>query len=274
LNPFFYGVALFHKPKSRNYQSDAISANLQLNGSFYDRHHIYRVEWEPPSEDGTGGYIKWFTDNKFVFAVYGESLEITKTEIPSEPMYMIMNTAVSYTWGFPMPCPDNCPCDCYECGNPQCLCALPAGYCDNFPAGFEIDYVRVYQAVNESKHVLGCSPISRPTAQYIEGHAKRYMEEGQTRPLLNVRTGGETCSNHNDCGGSKRGECSESGVCLCLEGWTGPSCRAHAASYDFDTSAPTPVFSRKFAAFTLLPIPIRYCLTYCGVFDSEQNGDA
>ncbi|GKY95287.1 hypothetical protein MPSEU_000490600 [Mayamaea pseudoterrestris] len=242
LNPFFYGVTLFHKPKSRIYQSDALSANLQLNQSFYDNHHLYRVEWEPPMDDGTGGYIKWFTDDRFVFAVYGESLKITKTEIPSEPMYLIMNTAVSHTWGFPMPCPDNCACDCYECGNPQCMCALPTGYCDNYPAGFEIDYVRVYQAVNESKHILGCSPEARPTALFIEGHAKRYMEDGQSRPLQGIRRGGVVCVRNEDCGGPERGVCSDSKVCQCFDGWTGPSCLAHAGFYDVDTSAHIPIF--------------------------------
>jgi hypothetical protein len=243
LNPFFYGVTLIHKPKTKTYQSDAISANLQLNSSHYEKHHLYRVEWEPPAVNGSGGYIKWFTDNQFVFAIYGDSLEIMKTEIPSEPMYLLMNTAVSYTWGFPMPCPDNCACDCYECGNPECLCALPAGYCENYPAGFEIDYVRVYQAVNESKHILGCSPESRPTAQFIEGHLKRYMSEDQTRPLQPIRNGGGPCFGHKDCGGTTRGECSSSNECVCLEGWTGPNCVAHAAFYDVDTSAPLPVIS-------------------------------
>lgn len=226
-------------------------------------------------ENGTGGYLKWYTDDKFVFAVYGESLEITKTEIPSEPMYLIMNTAVSYTWGFPMPCPDNCACDCYECGNPMCLCALPTGYCDNFPAGFEIDYVRVYQAANETKHILGCSPASRPTAQFIEGHAKRYMEQGQSRPLQSVRTGGGVCSSHRDCGGPERGGCSTSNVCVCLAGWTGPNCLAHAGFYDVDTSAPVPSFSCKCPfcfAYKLVALDFQFFLFNSSQLGSEHYG--
>lgn len=231
-------MVLEHKPKIYTYQADALSANMQLNDTHYQQQHLYRVEWEPPKEDGSGGYIKWFTDNKFVYGIHGKSLEIMQTEIPSEPMYLIMNTAVSSHWGFPAPCPDGCECECFECGNPACQCALPVGYCDNFPASFEIDYVRVYQAVNESSHILGCSPEHRPTALFIEGHRKRYTTEGQSRPLEPIKKGGARCSNVSDCGGSTRGECSSSGVCQCHKKSTGPSCLAHAGFYDVDSSKP------------------------------------
>lgn len=157
-----------------------------------------------------------------------------------------MNTAVADSWGFPAPCPDNCDCKCFECGNPTCACALPSGYCDNFPAGFEIDYVRVYQAKDESKHVLGCSPVDRPTASFIEGHASRYMDEGQKTPLQHVQRGGGDCSGDIDCGGEKKGRCSSShSSCVCNDDWTGPNCLAHAAFYDYDTSAPIKHFSCK-----------------------------
>jgi len=204
------------------------------------------VEWEPPNWDGTGGYIKWFTDGKFVSGVFGDSLDIMETEIPSEPMYMIMNTAVASSWGFPTPCPDGCECECFECGNPECACALPAGYCENFPASFEIDYVRVYQAVNESRHMLGCSPAHRPTEKFIQGHVKRYVSEGQTAPLEPIRAGGGMCSLHSDCGRNDRqGTCSTSGTCSCVKGWTGPHCLNHAAYYNADNSAKKPEFSSK-----------------------------
>lgn len=49
------------------------------------------------------------------------------------------------TWGFPAPCPANCPCSCFDCRKSECLCGTPARMCDNFPADFLIDYVRVYQ---------------------------------------------------------------------------------------------------------------------------------
>ncbi|GAX26071.1 hypothetical protein FisN_4Hh425 [Fistulifera solaris] len=236
LNPFFYGVTLVHKPKQYTYQADAISANLQLNDTHYNSMHLYRVEWEPPAEDGSGGYLRWYTDEKFVFGINGDSLSIMQSEIPSEPMYLLMNTAVSSSWGFPAPCPDNCECECFECGNPACQCALPTDYCNNFPASFEIDYVRVYQAVNESRHILGCSPESRPTEKWIEGHAQRYMEEGDKAPLRPLQTGGMPCEKDRDCGGKLHGICI-SGRCACEDGYTGPNCLAHAGFYDEDTGA-------------------------------------
>jgi Beta-glucan synthesis-associated protein SKN1/KRE6/Sbg1 len=245
LNPFFYGVTLVHSPKSLTYQSDAISANRQLNTTHYKEQHIYRVEWEPPAQDGTGGYIKWFTDGELVYGVKGSSLDIMQTEIPSEPMYLLMNTAVSSSWGFPMPCPDNCDCDCFECSNPACACALPKGYCENLPASFEIDYVRVYQAVGEERHVLGCSPEHRPTDLFIKGHQKRYMADGDKRPLEPVRRGGGPCTKNSECGKhGEMGDCSY-GQCVCSSNFTGPHCLAHDGHYDFDTSTPRKPFSRK-----------------------------
>lgn len=245
LNPFFYGVTLVHYPKIRTYQSDAISANTQLNKTHYETLHNYRMEWEPPDLDGTGGYIKWFTDNELVFGLYGDSLDLMKTEIPSEPMYLIMNIAVSHTWGFPI-CPPGCECKCYECDNPACACALPPGYCDNFPANFEIGYVRVWQAKNDSKHILGCSPEHRPTEQFIAGHMKTYMTEDQTRPLEPIRQGGGPCTIDSDCGSKPTmGFCSPSNVCVCEAEYVGPNCKTSNGYYENSTKRYRISFSRK-----------------------------
>jgi len=236
LNPFFYGVTLVHEPEVYTYQADALSANMHLDKSHYSDQHIYRIEWEPPESDGTGGYIKWYNDNELVYGVLGDSLGLMETEIPSEPMYLLMNTAVSSHWGFPAPCPEGCSCECFECGNPKCACGMPDGYCENFPASFEIDYVRVWQAVNDSKHMLGCSTEERPSSLFIQGHAKRYMEGDQKRPLLPVATGGGPCYNDTACGSRKRGHCVNK-ECKCNDGFTGPRCLSH---YGFDNfSEPT-----------------------------------
>jgi hypothetical protein len=240
LNPFFYGVTLVHKPKSYTYQADALSANTQLDKTFYEEQHVYRVEWEPAQEDGTGGYIRWYTDGAFVYSIHGDSLNITGAEIPREAMYLLMNTAVAGSWGFPAPCPSGCTCECFECGNPDCECALPTGYCDNFPGNFEIDYVRVYQAVDEPKHTVGCSPEARPTALYIEGHKEKYMEEGDKRPLKPVSNGGAACLHDKDCGGKEHGRCSPKGYCVCNATFTGPTCLAHAGFYDFESRDVSP----------------------------------
>lgn len=245
LNPFFYGVTLVHEPKSYTYQADALSANMHLHDTHYLDQHIYRVEWEPPLEDGSGGYIKWFMDGEFVYGVSGRSLEVMGTEIPSEPMYLLMNTAVSSHWGFPAPCPTGCDCECFECGNPDCSCALPSGYCGNFPAFFEIEYVRVYQAVNDSRHVLGCSTKDRPTELFIKGHARRYSDEHSNVPLQPILRGGASCSGDDDCGRNLTGHCSARGYCQCYENFTGPNCLAHSSFYDVDTSGNEETFTCK-----------------------------
>jgi len=231
LNPFFYGVTLVHEPKTYTYQSDALSSNMHITESHYEHQHLYRVEWEPPNKDGSGGYIKWFSDGELVYGIHGSSLKITGTEIPSEPMYLLMNTAIASSWGFPMPCPEGCDCECFECGNPDCDCGFPDGFCENFPSFYEIDYVRVYQAVNETKHVLGCSTPDRPTDLFIKAHKKRYMSEGDKAPLQPVKNGGAVCHSDEDCGGSKSGKCT-SKKCICNEGFTGPSCYAYAGFDD------------------------------------------
>lgn len=228
LNPFFYGVTLEHEQKSRTYQADALSANTQLNKTHYKDQHLYRVEWDPPEDDGSGGHIRWYTDEEFVYSVKGADLGITGSEIPSEAMYLLMNTAVASSWGFPAPCPSGCKCSCFECGNPDCFCALPPGYCDNFPAVFEIDYVRVYQAVDDPKHTLGCSPVKKPTELFIKGHAKRYMEKGDKAPLQPVASGGAYCSAEGACEGFAT---CQNGVCACDDGYTGPTCLAHDGFY-------------------------------------------
>jgi beta-glucan synthesis-associated protein KRE6 len=231
LNPFFYGVTLVHNPKSYTYQADALSANLGLNSSHYTRQHKYRVEWDPPEEDGSGGHIRWYTDDVFVYGITGSNLNITGSEVPSEAMYLLMNVAVASSWGFPAPCPEGCKCSCFECGNSDCACALPTGYCENFPAYFDIEYVRVYQAINEKKHTQGCSPMGRPTKLFIEGHRERYMDMGDSSPLQSVANGGAQCVIDDDCGGNYNGKCSSRGFCVCRKNFTGPTCLAHNGLY-------------------------------------------
>lgn len=187
----------------------------------------YRVEWDPPTPGKSDGYVRWYLNDKFLYGIKGESLNITGTSIPSEPMYLIMNTAVASSWGFPMPCPEGCDCKCFECGNPDCGCSLPVGYCDNFPANFEIDYVRVWQAKNEPKHQLGCSTEDRPTHLFIKGHKERYTEEGQKEPLQPVQIGGAACTSDLECGGTEHGSCNNDGFCVCAQGFAGSSCLSH-----------------------------------------------
>jgi hypothetical protein len=185
---------------------------------------------------GYGGYLKWFVDGQLVTAVYGDDLQQTsQTEIPSEPMYMVMNLAVSKDWGFPDAYFLNCPKKCWSCLDPACRsCALPSGFCENLPASFEIESVRVYQPRDRKEHggySLGCSPPNRPTKEYIEAHMDLYKLRKDDGPLNLVQKGGGECPTMDDhqCGTTKRGICAPNATCICNPDWTGPHCLAHEA---------------------------------------------
>lgn len=112
LNIIFYGTYNHFRddtnPAEQDYWSDAISYNRQLNSSHFGKFHRYRVEWEVPEEASKEnnytknyGYIRWYLDEQFVLEVKGEGLNASGTgaEISSEPMYMLLNTAISSQWG-------------------------------------------------------------------------------------------------------------------------------------------------------------------------------
>lgn len=161
-NVFFYGSDLGKGETA--YCTDALSANRNLNTTKFDAFHKYRLEWE----SGPSGYLKWYFDDALMYSVNAETLSATGAIIPEEPMYIILNTAMSGTWGFPTPCPAGCSCECYDCRDAACRCGLGAGFCDMLPASFLIDYVRVFQDTQNPAHTVGCSPTSHPTAKFIE----------------------------------------------------------------------------------------------------------
>mmetsp|Transcript_18812 Transcript_18812/g.33884 ORF Transcript_18812/g.33884 Transcript_18812/m.33884 type:complete len:682 (-) Transcript_18812:178-2223(-) len=234
-------------PASQDYWSDAISYNRQLNESHFGKMHRYRVEWDLPDKKGnkennyteTFGYIRWFLDDEFILEIKGEGLKAAGTggEISSEPMYMLLNTAISSQWGFPK-CPAACPCSAYDChGGFQETCGFAGGFCDTLNPGaeYKINWVRVYQDKNDPKQKVGCSTTERPTKTFIEAHEEKYMRAGDVHPLKPIRKGGGTCSltpptdeiYPESCGGSSHGVCSLKNklpLCECHEKWTGPHC--------------------------------------------------
>ena len=111
----------------RKYLQDAISVNTKLQETHFQRQHKYRLEWEPNPIDG---YLDWYLDNELIMRIDAKVLNITGSQIPAEPMYLIFNTAVSHSWGFPEPCNVQA-CSacyhCYDCTNSECQCALPEG---------------------------------------------------------------------------------------------------------------------------------------------------
>lgn len=236
INPFFYGTYLAEtrpdEPVTRNknqaFQADAVGAAHQLTEDHFMRPHTFRLEWQP----GPGGRIDWFVqayrvnetfimtgDGKGkdwvrVYGIQDDSLSsLMGSQIPIEPSYLIMNTAISSTWGFPYDTPDWCT-KCFDCDNPKCACTFYPGFCEMIRSGkvsMLIDSIRIYQSRNSSAHVgaphtLGCDPPEYPTKEWIDGHQYRYMRNPpfvyeDTLPLRRVQRGGGSCLTDKDCGG-------------------------------------------------------------------------
>ena len=127
INPFFYGTDLastspsdpVYRSKAQAYQADAISSLSGLNDSFWTDFHTWRLEWQPGDE----GYVKWYIDGEFKFGILQESLNLMNSKIPQEPSSIIINTAMSTSWGFPQP-----PAGCTEYD-----CSSSNGQCGFFP---------------------------------------------------------------------------------------------------------------------------------------------
>mgnify|MGYP001243905870 CR=1 FL=1 len=232
VNAFFYGEELSHKTKRDTYVADAVSANRPITDDHFQNYHTYRLEW---STTEGHKHLSWFLDGEKVFHMPPEALELTGAKMPDEPMHILLNTAVSSTWGFPAPCPPGCACTCYDCQgslpDPACSCGMPEGLCAMLPAFYEIDSVRVYQQSDEPSHKVGCSTDTRPTSKFIEGHRHRYFDpyNDETQPLKPQVHGGGTCTKDKDCG---RASSCKDGQCKCKGDWTGPHCRAAKAFDD------------------------------------------
>ena len=205
INPFFYGTYLAEtKPgepvtrtKKEAFQADAVGVAHQLTPAHFNRIHTFRLEWQP----GPGGRLDWFAqahkinstasiegdgmgeDWVHVFGIKDKVLsKLMGSQIPIEPTYLVLNTAVSSTWGFPYDTPDWCE-KCFDCDDPKCACAFAPGFCKMLrreDVAMYVDSVRIYQSKNDSAHVgaphtLGCDPPAYPTREWIKGHSYQYM---------------------------------------------------------------------------------------------------
>jgi len=236
INPFFYGTYLgktkpgepVTRTEAQAFQADAVGVAHQLTAAHFKKAHTFRVEWQP----GPGGRLDWYTkghkinstlsiegdglgkDWVHVFGIKDEILKnLTGSQIPIEPSYLILNTAVSSTWGFPADTPENCK-KCYDCDDPKCSCNFAPGFCQMLretDVAMYIDSIRVYQSRDPTAHVganhsVGCDPIEYPTKEWIKGHSYQYMRnspfsfEDKGHPMKKVQAGGGKCSIDNDCG--------------------------------------------------------------------------
>lgn len=140
--------------------------------------------------------------------------------IPNEPSYVILNTAISTSWGFP-----NAPwgCTVYDCKDPDGQCGFNPGFCKSLPAHFKIDNVRVYQNKKDPRQTIGCNPPDYPTKKYILGHSEKYKATASVHPLKAIRNGGGKCEENSQCGEGITGSC-HFYSCRCISGYTGPHC--------------------------------------------------
>ena len=134
-------------------------------------------------------------------------------QLPTEPMYLILNVDSSPAWGWPshVNCTYEeevlgCEC-CFDCKSLACTrCMAPVGengslvnlrawfadLCDTLPAYYEIDWMRVWQEPSAVK--TSCDPPSHPTREWIEGHADDFKLYDMDAPLQAVVPGGEPCA--------------------------------------------------------------------------------
>lgn len=142
---------LGYRGPKQQYQCDAIGSVSSLAHSFWRRMHTFRLEWQP----GPDGYVHWYIDGQFKFGIENEGLKKENSSIPNEPSYVILNTAISTTWGFPDAPKD---CDIYDCKVDNGRCGFSQGFCDMLPAYYLIDHVRVYQNKDDPQMTVGCNP--------------------------------------------------------------------------------------------------------------------
>ena len=123
----------------------------------------YGVEFWPDFDYNGNGKVVWYLDGKAVWQVNPTAfparpdMDIGQRIVPTEPMAIIMNLAVS---------------DGFQRVN------FGSGGI-TFPAFMSVDYVRVYQPDGQDDR-LSCDPPDHPTSKYIEDHLDIYTNPNYT----------------------------------------------------------------------------------------------
>ncbi|CAK5262386.1 unnamed protein product [Mycena citricolor] len=133
---------------------------------------LHGFQYKPGYADG---YVTWITNSKVSWTFNGNGVgadtatEISARPVTSEPMYILVNLAISHSFSW------------------IDFAKLV------FPAIMRVDYIRVYQpsdAIN-----IGCDPPERPTQAYINTYIEAYTNPnittwvdgyGQTVPKNNM----------------------------------------------------------------------------------------
>lgn len=139
--------------------SNTLQTAYQYSGGDFA---VYGFEYKA----GYDGYIHWINNNERSWSLFSGALaadprvNISRRPVPQEPMYILMNLAISSGFGN------------IDWDNLQ------------FPGKMLIDYVRVYQPEGQTN--IGCDPDDFPTQDYINRHMPAY-----TNPNLTIWGGTE-----------------------------------------------------------------------------------
>lgn len=141
----------------------ATSGVTQTNQSCYTGvsgcFQTYGYEYQPGYQSN-GGYISWITNDQVAWTVDASGMaadprvNISDRPVPQEPMYLIMNLAIS---------PNFATIDFTNLV---------------FPAVMQVDWIRVYQPKNAIN--IGCDPKDFPTAAYINEYIEAYSNPNLT----------------------------------------------------------------------------------------------
>ncbi|TFY54535.1 hypothetical protein EVJ58_g8808 [Rhodofomes roseus] len=105
-------------------------------------------------------YMTWISNNQASWTLNVAGMEadprvnISQRPVPQEPMYLIMNLGMSYSF------------------TQVDLANIP------FPVHLRVDYIRVYQPSDSIN--VGCDPVDFPTAAYINKYAEAYWNPNMT----------------------------------------------------------------------------------------------
>ena len=67
---------------------------------------------------------------------------------------------------------------------------LESDTADHGGSEYKINYVRVYQNLDDPAQKVGCSTPERPTKKWIKANEKLYTREGDSEPLKKIARGG------------------------------------------------------------------------------------
>ncbi|EEY58633.1 uncharacterized protein PITG_10743 [Phytophthora infestans T30-4] len=163
-----------------NYQMDAISANWPIHVGAYTGYLVYQLEWVT----GVNGYARWMLQGSPLFEVTADSFSNVPQNSNSsnpqkvmleEPMSIIVNVALSSSWGTKPPNPGTA---CRGDGSDKTVNKI----CDEFPMFMKVDYIRLYQDMGDDLEAdnymqVSCDPASHPTKEWIQGHIDEYQDD-------------------------------------------------------------------------------------------------